>query len=105
MRCRWPKRLQNSRRVDGGLYGITWLDEIALSKGQVYSVTIIPSDDVPMDEKLLTFVDASTKAYRVPALLQEVAATLGEGRVVLVGPETAQRIAGRFRTQGLGRDS
>ena len=56
---------------------LPWLDEIRLSKGQVYAVTIIPSDDVSMDEKLLTFVDASTKAHRVPALLQEMAATLG----------------------------
>jgi len=56
---------------------LPWLDEIRLSQGQVYSVAIIPSDDVSMDEKLLTLVDASTKAHRVPALLQEIAATLG----------------------------
>jgi hypothetical protein len=43
---------------------LPWLGEIRLSKGQVCSVTIIPSDDVSMDEKLLTFVDASTKAHR-----------------------------------------
>jgi hypothetical protein len=43
---------------------LPWLDEIRLSQGQVYSVTVIPSDDVSMDEKLLTFVDASTKAHR-----------------------------------------
>src|SRR4029450_10526989 len=35
---------------------LPWLDEIRLSQGQVYAVTIIPSDDVSMDEKLLTFV-------------------------------------------------
>ena len=56
---------------------LPWLDEIRLSQGQVYSVTVIPSDDVSMDEKLLTFVDASTRAHRIPALLQEIAATLG----------------------------
>ena len=57
---------------------LPWLDEIRLSKGQVYSVTIIPSDDVSMDEKLMmAFVDASTKSHRIPALLQEIAATLG----------------------------
>ena len=56
---------------------LPWLDGIRLSQGQVYSVAIIPSDDVSMDEKLLTLVDASTKAHRVPALLQEIAATLG----------------------------
>ena len=56
---------------------LPWLDEIRLSQGHGYAVTIIPSDDVSMDEKLLTFVDASTQAHRVPALLQEIAATLG----------------------------
>jgi len=56
---------------------LPWLDEIRLSQGQVYAVTIIPSDDVSMDEKLMTFVDASPKAHRFPALLQEIAATLG----------------------------
>ena len=57
---------------------LPWLDELRLSQGQVYSVTIIPSDDVSMDEKLMmTFVDASTKSHRVPALLQEIATTLG----------------------------
>ena len=57
---------------------LPWLDEIRLSQGQVYAVTIIPSDDVSMDEKLMmTFMDASTKSHWVPALLQEVAATLG----------------------------
>lgn len=56
---------------------LPWLDEIRLSQGHGYAVTIIPSDDVSMDEKLLTFVDTSTKAHRVPALLQEMAATLG----------------------------
>jgi class 3 adenylate cyclase len=30
-------------------------------------------------------------------------ATLGAGGVVLVGPETAQRIAGRFRAQEIGQ--
>jgi len=56
---------------------LPWLDEIRLSQGQVYAVTIIPSDDVSMDEKLMTFVDVSPKAHRFPALLQEIAATLG----------------------------
>ena len=37
---------------------LPWLDEIRLGQGQGYSVTVIPSDDVSMDEKLLTFVDA-----------------------------------------------
>jgi len=69
---------------------LPWLDEIRLSQGQVYSVAIIPSDDVSMDEKLLTLVDASTKAHRVPALLQEIAATLGCEQ-----PITAQRACWR----------
>jgi len=48
---------------------LPWLDEIRLSKGHGYSVTIIPSDDVSMDEKLMmTFVDASTKSHWVPSV-------------------------------------
>jgi len=56
---------------------LPWLDEIRLSQGHGYAVTIIPSDDVSMDEKLMTFVDASPKAHWFPALLQKIAATLG----------------------------
>ena len=57
---------------------LPWLDEIRLSQGQVHSVTIIPSDDVSTEEKLLmTFAGVSIMPHRVPALLQEIAVALG----------------------------
>jgi hypothetical protein len=57
---------------------LPWLDEVRLSKGQVHSVTIIPSDDVSTEEKLmLTFEGESPLPYRVPALVHEIAAALG----------------------------
>jgi hypothetical protein len=31
---------------------LPWLDEVRLGEDQVYSVTIIPSDDVSTEEKL-----------------------------------------------------
>lgn len=57
---------------------LPWLDEIRLSQGQVQSVTIIPSDDVSTEEKLmLTFASASRMPQRIPALLQAIAVALG----------------------------
>jgi len=57
---------------------LPWLDEIRLSQGQLHSVTIIPSDDVSTEEKLLmTFAGASLMPHRVPGLLQEIAVALG----------------------------
>jgi hypothetical protein len=57
---------------------LPWLDEIRLSQGRVQSVTIIPSDDVSMEEKLLlTFVGESPRSHRIPVLLQEIATALG----------------------------
>ena len=57
---------------------LPWLDEIRLSQGQVQSVTIIPSDDVSTEEKLMmTFASASRMPQRLPALLQAIAVALG----------------------------
>ena len=57
---------------------LPWLDEIRLSQGRVHSVTIIPSDDVSTEEKLLmTFEGESTVSRRVWVLMQEIAAELG----------------------------
>ena len=57
---------------------LPWLDEVRLCKGQVHSVTIIPSDDVSTEAKLMmTFEDESDIPRRVLALLQAMAAELG----------------------------
>ena len=57
---------------------LPWLDEVRLSEGQVHSVTIIPSDDVSTEEKLMmTFEDESTMPRRILALIQDIAAELG----------------------------
>jgi hypothetical protein len=57
---------------------LPWLDEVRLHKGHVHSVTIIPSDDVSTEEKLMmTFAGDSTMPHRVPVLMQEIAAALG----------------------------
>src|SRR5262249_27179481 len=57
---------------------LPWLDEIRLSQGRVHSVTIIPSDDVSTEEKLMmTFEGESTRSHRIPALLQEIVMALG----------------------------
>lgn len=57
---------------------LPWLDEVRLCKGQVHSVTIIPSDDVSTEAKLMmTFEDGSGIPRRVLALLQALAAELG----------------------------
>ena len=57
---------------------LPWLDEIRLSQGRVHSVTIIPSDDVSTEEKLLmTFEGESTVPRRIWVLMQEIAAELG----------------------------
>ena len=57
---------------------LPWLDEIRLCKGQVHSVTIIPSDDVSTEAKLMmTFEDGSGIPRRVLTLMQATAAELG----------------------------
>ena len=57
---------------------LPWLDEVRLSEGHVHSVTIIPSDDVSTEEKLMmTFEGESTMPRRVLALMQDIAAELG----------------------------
>jgi hypothetical protein len=57
---------------------LPWLDEVRLSNGTVTSVTIIPSDDVSTEEKLMvTFEADSPMSHRVPMLVQEIAAELG----------------------------
>jgi hypothetical protein len=62
---------------------LPWLDEVRLCKGQVHSVTIIPSDDVSTEAKLMmTFEDESGIPRRVLALLQAMAAELGCGQPI-----------------------
>ena len=57
---------------------LPWLDEVRLCKGQVHSVTIIPSDDVSTEAKLMTtFEDESAIPRRVLALMQAMATELG----------------------------
>jgi hypothetical protein len=57
---------------------LPWLDELRLSQGQVQSVTIIPSEDVSTEEKLMmTFASTSRMPQRIPALLHAIAVALG----------------------------
>jgi hypothetical protein len=57
---------------------LPWLDEVRLSEGQGHSVTIVPSDDVSTEEKLImTFEDKSIMPRRILALIQDIAVELG----------------------------
>ncbi len=57
---------------------LPWLDEVRLSQDHVHTVTIIPSDEVSTEEKLMvTFAGESTMPRRIRALLQAIAAELG----------------------------
>ena len=57
---------------------LPWLDEVRLCQGQVHSVTIIPSDEVSTEAKLMmTFEDESDIPRRVLALMQAMAVELG----------------------------
>lgn len=57
---------------------LPWLDEIRMHMEQVHAVTIIPSDDVSTEEKLmLTFAGETNLLQRVSVLMQAIATELG----------------------------
>ena len=57
---------------------LPWLDEIRMHMEHVHAVTIIPSDDVSTEEKLmLTFAGETTLPQRVAVLMQDIATELG----------------------------
>ena len=57
---------------------LPWLDEIRMHMEHVHAVTIIPSDDVSTEEKLmLTFAGETTLPQRVSVLMQDIATELG----------------------------
>jgi hypothetical protein len=57
---------------------LPWLDEARLERGQATTVTIIPSDDVAAEEKLLVTIEAASPlSHRLPTLVREIEVELG----------------------------
>ncbi|ETX04273.1 MAG: hypothetical protein ETSY2_29780 [Candidatus Entotheonella gemina] len=57
---------------------LPWLDEIRMNMKHVHAVTIIPSDDVSTEEKLmLTFSDETGVPQRISVLMQDITTELG----------------------------